>query len=330
MSMDEQGETPLRRTIIFLGKLLASVAALVAVITFTPHAVTVTRQSEELAWDAIDAIDQYIPDYERAKSLIQKASRRRETNGVVLLARAVLDLDIEPLDTNHSAQRLLTQASRKLRGSSLPQYYLGRIYAHKGDYCKAIEHFENAVRRNSEDPESISWLGRAISITIHDRTRCSIHTLDYGLRCLSEAARWPGYRDPMLYYRLADALLLHKKEIDDAMTAFWEGFHIDDNVERAMRYKARFWGFQLRDRDEARRILMSVGTSKSGWISYELAVLNWCLFDDVSAASDLRGVAQGTSSSSHIKHLVGAIEANAQDDFCIGIRRRSPLLWRDP
>ena len=289
----------------FIVKLLSVIAALVTVLAFTPRAVDVTRESTELAWDAIDVIEQYDPDYQRGRVLIEKASRRRSHNAIVRLSEAVMDMSIELSDKDGSAREALRAIARRRPRLPFPDYYLGRIGVYNGNYCVAIEHFENAVRKEPDEPEYISWLGSAISMAhfYKDGESCSEHGIDYALRCLSKAARLGGAEDAVYYYRYAEALLLHEM-LDEASEVFWNGFHADHIPERATRYMARYL-YRRKDGVGASRVLSGFEDGYSAWVVYDRAALEWCWKEDPYAAKELLRERRGISALSQIRASTG-------------------------
>ena len=313
---------------------LSSAAALVSVIAFTPRVVTVTRESEEVAWEAIDVIERYRPDYQRAAWLVEKASRRRPDNSIVLVSEAVLDMSIELLDRNGSARKTLERAAWKRPRFALPHYYMGRMDVYNGEYCRAIAHFENAIRKDPAEPEYVSWLGTAISMLHKYRTgrSCAGGDLEFAFECLSRTLDWPGRMEAIFFYRFADALLLHGM-FGEATDVFWKGFHIDYIRERAERYRARFLAHipYVYSHNEAKQVLSDIPHADSTWIAYDRAVLEWCVFE-VPIVGVLSLLRSGRSSSalSQTRRFSAAIEADRdREEVCNEIRRR-PLLWQDP
>ena len=292
-----------RRVLGFIGKSVSAIAALVTVLAFTPRAVEVTREATELAWEAIDVIEQYNPDYQRGRGLIARAARRRSNNAIVRLSEAVMDLSVELSDKDESAQEVLRAISRRRPRLPFTDYYLGKISVYNDNYCAAIEHFEGAVRKDPDEPEYISWLGTAISMAHFYRNgeTCSEYGLDYALRCLSKAARLGGAEEAVYFYRYAEALFLHGMP-DEASEAFWNGFYVDHIPERATRYKARHL-YRKQDPKGAWELLTGFEDGYSAWVVYDRAVLEWCWKEDPYAAKERLRESRGISALSQIRRL---------------------------
>ena len=312
-----------------VGRTIGFLAALATIVSLFLYVwMPETKNSVQSAWGAIDAIDQYEPDFKKAMAAAKEAAHKRPNNGVILLAQAVIAWRMEPLDADGSAARLLTRAERRLRRSSRPSYYLGVISAYNGEYCKAIKHFLRAIGRDPGDPDPVSGLGSAISVAVYKRLSCTGGGLEFALRCLSRATELAAIKDPMLHYRHADALLLHG-HVDDAIIEFWKGFYADHESERAGRYEARLYA-AAPDDNTALRILDDLASAPKAtvWVSYDRAVLRWCSSRDLYGARKLvRGV---QSEISQIKRLKAALYGGAsREGTCEEIQRESPLLWRD-
>ena len=325
---NNEGLSPLLKNIVAI---LSGAGALVSVIAFTPRVITVTRESEEFAWDAIDAIEQYQPDYHRAVLLVEKAARRRGNNAVVLVSEGVLDMSIEMLDIDGSAQKVLQRASRRRPRFAVPDFYLGRIDVYRGEYCSAIGHFENAMRKDPTDPEYVSWLGTAISLSHYYASvgSCPLADLEFAFSCLSKAANWPGRMEAMNLYRYADALLLAERSTE-AHDVFWRGFHVDYISERAERYRARFLAHN-NEEEESKGVLSGFTNEHSGWTAYDRAVLELCFLNGLE--DDALGFLSRTEDSSalsQIRRLSSSLDVSRDpEDVCQEIRIR-PLLWQDP